>query len=183
MTFIVTSPIAGIQPAIAASIASTYTDLPLGTRVLAKDPTYGQAEFILLTGVASTVVGSVVTYTEGNFQSALLIANASSISAVTGRQVAVAMSANLADAKGWYCIAGNVPVVKNTVYPSSSLAFSSSAAGSVKSGTTSGQAIERMFSLASTVGSANSATTAATDTVVMTLLYPAIQAVPPPVTG
>lgn len=182
MAFIITSPIAGILPAIASSISSTYTDVPLGTVVQAKDSTLGAAEFVFMTGVASTVVGSVVTWNEGTFQTALMVANAASIS-TPGRPVAVAMSANLADAKGWYCVRGNVAVVKNTVYPSSSLAFSSSAAGSVKSATTSGQAIERMFSLASTIGSANSATTAATDTVVMNLEYPMITSVPPTVTG
>lgn len=178
-----TDPTIGLRPAIQETGSSTLTDFPMGMVARGKDNTLGQGEFILLTGCASTVIGSVVTWNEGNFQSALLIASAASINAATGRPVAVAMSANLADAKGWYMIKGATSVVKNTLYPSSSLAFSSSAAGSVKSGTTSGQAIERMFSLASTIGSANSAATAATDTVVMMLEYPMVSAVPPTVTG
>lgn len=183
-TWVVTTPlIGGVNPKIDTSGVSTLTEFALGSVVKAKDSTLGEAEFILLTGVASTEIGSVVTYEGGRYQSALLIANASSISAVSGRHVAVAMSANLADAKGWYCIRGNVPVLKNTSYASALLAFSSSAAGSVKSATTSGQAIERMFSIASTTGSVNSATTASTDTVVMQLHYPSVEAVPPPATG
>lgn len=182
MAYIITTPIAGILCPIASTITSTYTDIPLGSVVKAKDPTYGEGEFIFLTGVASTVVGSVVTWDGGTYQTTLLAANAASLT-LPARQVAVAMSANLADAKGWYCIRGNVAVVKNTLYPSSSLAFSSSAAGSVKSGTTSGQAIERMFSIASTTGSANSATTAATDTVIMELMYPSTSNVPSTATG
>ena len=34
----------------------------LGMVVRAFDPTYGEGEFILLLGVASTVIGSMVTY-------------------------------------------------------------------------------------------------------------------------
>ena len=40
---------------------STTKNHPLGTIVRAVDPTYGEAEFIYLKGVASTVVGSGVT--------------------------------------------------------------------------------------------------------------------------
>jgi hypothetical protein len=36
--------------------------LPLGTVINAVDPVYGGGEFIFLKGVASTVVGSLVTY-------------------------------------------------------------------------------------------------------------------------
>jgi hypothetical protein len=41
---------------------TSNTTPPLGAIVTAVDPTYGVGEFILLKGVASTIVGSVVTY-------------------------------------------------------------------------------------------------------------------------
>ena len=39
---------------------------PVGTIVRAEDPTYGEGEFIYLIGVASTIVGSLVTYDDGD---------------------------------------------------------------------------------------------------------------------
>lgn len=80
---------------------STTKRHPLGTIVTAEDATLGVGEFIYLTGVASTVVGSIVNYDDG-FQTAL------DTSAVSGpsRPLAVAMSANVASAYGWYQISG-----------------------------------------------------------------------------
>lgn len=179
-TWSITSPVIGVQPITNHETTARHR---LGMTIKAADGVLGEAEFIYLTGVANCVAGSVVTYTEGNYQSALMIANAGSLGAVSGRRVAVAMAATVAGEFGWFCIKGNTSVVKNATFASSLLAFSSSAAGSIKSGTTSGQAIEGMFSLGSTIGSANSATTAATDTVVMQLEYPSLQGPPPPATG
>ena len=87
----------GYQP-----IASTETvqKHPLGTIVSATDETYGGGEFIYLKGVGSTVVGSLVTYD--------LNAATTTLAPATGGtgQVAVAMSANVANQFGWYQIAG-----------------------------------------------------------------------------
>lgn len=85
----------GMQP---IADTSTTQNHPLGTIVVAKDPTYGQAEFIYLTGVASTAVGSWVTY-DIDGASALLVASAVG-------PVAIAMSANVASQYGWYMIHG-----------------------------------------------------------------------------
>lgn len=85
----------GMQP---IADTSTTQNHPLGTIVRAKDPTYGQAEFIYLTGVASTAVGSWVTY-DVDGASALLVASAVG-------PVAIAMSANVASQYGWYMIHG-----------------------------------------------------------------------------
>ena len=99
MAYIVTNPGLGFQP-IAAT--DTKQNHPLGTRVTAKDATYGVGEFIYLLGVASTVAGSWVTYEQDNGATALLAANAIG-------PVAVAMSANVASQYGWYQIYGKCP--------------------------------------------------------------------------
>jgi hypothetical protein len=85
----------GMQP---IADTSTTKNHPLGTIVRATDPTYGAAEFIYLTGVASTAVGSWVTY-DVDGASALLVASAVG-------PVAIATSANVASQYGWYMIHG-----------------------------------------------------------------------------
>jgi len=93
----------------AQPIADTSTTKKhhLGEIVCAVDPTYGAGEFIYLTGVASTVVGSIVNY-DDTFQTAL------DSSTVGGppRPLAVAMSANLASSYGWYQISGQAIATK-----------------------------------------------------------------------
>tara|TARA_R110000868_G_scaffold391156_1_gene661073 strand:+ start:293 stop:796 length:504 start_codon:yes stop_codon:yes gene_type:complete len=86
------------------AIADTSTTqlLPLGTRVQAVDSAataYGVGEFIYLQGVASTVVGSVVTFDFTDHSTALLVANAVG-------SVATAMSNCVASEYGWYQIYG-----------------------------------------------------------------------------
>ena len=100
----------------------------LGTIVRAFDPTYGEGEFILLLGVASTVVGSVVRYNATTYQTTLVVNTA-----VQDVPVAVAMSACTAGLYGWYQIAGNAVVGANliTVAPNVTL-FLSATAGRVK---------------------------------------------------
>ena len=58
---------------------STTAKVTLGATIRAKDTAstaYGEGEFIYLKGVASTVVGSFVTYNQGDSTTALLVANA-----------------------------------------------------------------------------------------------------------
>lgn len=98
MTFHIVDPVAGSQ---AIADTSTTKKHPLGKIVCASDATLGEGEFIYLTGVASTVVGSIVNYDDG-FQTAL----DTTATAGPSRPLAVAMSANLAAAFGWYQIAG-----------------------------------------------------------------------------
>lgn len=71
----------------------------LGTIIRAKDPVYGAGEFIYLKGVASTALGSWVTYNTDDGGTALLAANAIG-------PVAIAMAANVASQYGWYQIQG-----------------------------------------------------------------------------
>lgn len=97
---------AGVLPANGSTRIPT-PPLQLGTIVRATDPTYGTAEFILLAGVASTAVGSVVTYNTTSFTTAL-----APIGAYKPQPIAIAMSANVsASTFGWYQISG-VAVVK-----------------------------------------------------------------------
>lgn len=91
----------------------------LGRVVRAVSATYGTGEFILLSGVASTVVGSVVTYDTGTFQTTL-----AAVGANKPRPVAVAMAAVTTTANfGWYQIGGQAVAVKT-----SGLALASGAA-------------------------------------------------------
>lgn len=86
---------------------TTVPDLPLGTIVKGVDPTYGEGEFILLKGVASTVVGDAVVYSSA-------FATTRAVAASRG-PVAVALSANVASQYGWYQISGLAVVKAGTV--------------------------------------------------------------------
>lgn len=91
----------GIQP---ISDTSTVQLHELGKIVRAKDATYGGGEFIYLKGVASTVVGSLVTYDP-------YLATTTLAPATGGKgPVAVAMSANVLANYGWYQIGGAAAV-------------------------------------------------------------------------
>lgn len=89
--------------------ATSTTQLhPLGTIVKAKDPTYGEGEFIYLLGVASTIVGSLVSFSPSTWQTAL-----APVGNNVPRPIAVAMSANVAAAYGWYQISGVAVMAKS----------------------------------------------------------------------
>lgn len=119
MTYGVTTAYVGAQP-----IANTETTAkhPLGTIIRAQDPTYGEGEFIYLLGVASTTVGSVVSYDPSTFQTAL-----APVGTNLPRPIAVAMSANVASQYGWYQISGVAVMAK-----SSATSLAASAAVGVK---------------------------------------------------
>ena len=93
------SPRIGVSDIAETSTTQLY---PLGTRVQAQDATFGVGEFIYLQGVASTNVGSWVTFEQDSGATALLVANAIG-------PVAVSMSANVASQYGWYQIYGKCP--------------------------------------------------------------------------
>ena len=100
----------------------------LGNIVRGFDPVFGEGEFILLLGVASTVVGSVVRYNATTYQTTLVVNTA-----VQDVPVAVAMAATTAGLYGWYQISGNAVIKKTavTVAPNVTL-FLSATAGRVK---------------------------------------------------
>lgn len=74
----------------------------------ARHSTYGEAEFIYLKGVASTAVGSLVTYNTSSFTTAL-----APVGSNLPQPIAVAMSANVASQWGWYQISG-IAIMKKT---------------------------------------------------------------------
>lgn len=86
---------------------STTQNHALGTIVRAKDNTYGVGEFIYLKGVASTAVGSLVTYNTSSFTTAL-----APVGTNKAQPIAVAMSANVASQWGWYQISGIAVMAK-----------------------------------------------------------------------
>ncbi len=110
MTYVPDENRLGIQPIAVSSATQNHA---LGTIIRASDPTYGDGEFVYLKGVASTVVGSVVTYGGAstgvpNYQTTLAPATAH-----LGQPVAVAMSANLGSQFGWYQIGGMAVTATN----------------------------------------------------------------------
>ena len=116
------TPITVIDTGLVPPNQSTAIPTPpnqLGRVIKAFSSTLGVGEFILLSGVASTVVGSVVTYDTGTFQTTL-----SAVGANKPRAIAIAMAAVVTTANfGWYQIGGQAVAVKT-----SGLALASGAA-------------------------------------------------------
>ena len=104
MAYKITTPLVGAQP---IAVTDTTQNHSIGTIVTAEDATYGGAEFIYLKGIASTAVGSVVTYNSLTGVTTLAAAGTNK-----PQPVAIAMSANVADQWGWYQISGIAVVAK-----------------------------------------------------------------------
>lgn len=81
---------------------------PIGKTVRAVHDTYGEGEFIYLLGVASTAVGSLVTYNGATGVTAL-----APVGTNKAQPIAVSMSANVAAQWGWYQISG-IAIMKKT---------------------------------------------------------------------
>ena len=121
MTYVVKdTSLVGYQP---IADTSTTQNHPLGTVTTAVDATIGGGEFIYLSGIASTAVGSWVTYDADDFSTTLIVANAVG-------PVAVAMSANVADQYGWYQIGGKVNAKSNDVADGANVYIDATIAGS-----------------------------------------------------
>ncbi len=105
MAYVINEPRAGMQP---IATTSTVKNHALGTIVRAYDPTYGEGEFIYLLGVTSTIVGILVTYGPSTYQTALTAVGVS-----VPQPIAVAMSANVGSAYGWYQISGMAVAAKD----------------------------------------------------------------------
>jgi hypothetical protein len=101
MAYSYAEDIVGVQP-----LTETRTDQrhPLGMKVRGFDPVYGYGEFIYCKGVASTVVGSLVTF-DSTLGTTVLAPATGGIG-----PVAVAMSANVANQYGWYQVKGAAAV-------------------------------------------------------------------------
>jgi hypothetical protein len=132
MAYSIVNPEIGYQP---IAVTDTVQAHPLGTIVRASDPTYGAGEFIYLKGVASTAIGSWVTYSYDDGTTALLAANAID-------PVAVAMSANVANQYGWYQISGKAVGLALTGYVDNALVYATATAGSVDDAVVAGDRVK-----------------------------------------
>lgn len=132
MAYSIINPEIGYQP---IAVTDTVQAHPLGTIVRASDPTYGAGEFIYLKGVASTAIGSWVTYSYDDGTTALLAPNAID-------PVAVAMSANVANQYGWYQISGKAVGLALTGYVDNALVYATSTAGSVDDAVVAGDRVK-----------------------------------------
>lgn len=124
------------------SIDATSTEAKhsLGDTVKAVDTAttaYGKGEFIYLLGVTSTVVGSVVTFSRDDHQTALASANAVG-------EVATAMSINVGSSYGWYQVYG-LGVAKGLAsLADAKLCYLTATAGSIDDAVVAGDAIQAM---------------------------------------
>lgn len=114
---------------------STTQHHKLGLIVRAKDDTYGAGEFIYLQGVASTAVGSWVTYNADDYSTALLAANAIG-------PVAVAMSACVASNYGWYQIQGKAVGKALTGFVDNANVYATATAGSIDDAIVAGDRVK-----------------------------------------
>ena len=129
------NPIVGMQ---SIGDTSTTQNEVLGTIVQANDvasTAYGAGEFIYLKGVASTVLGSFVTYNADDNSTTLLAANAIG-------PVAVAMSINVASSFGWYQISGKAVGKAKASYADNGLVYATSTAGSIDDAVVAGDRVK-----------------------------------------
>lgn len=124
-------------PKIASNLAAGYASpaVPLGTIIRATDPTYGSGEFIFLKGVASTQLGSWVTYNADDWSTTLLGANAIG-------PVAVAMAPVVADQYGWYQIHGKAVGRVLSGYVDNALVYATGTPGSVDDAVVAGDRVK-----------------------------------------
>lgn len=130
------SPIETFVVPQAIADTSTTKLLPLGTIVRASDPVYGIGEFIYLKGVASTAIGSWVTYNPDDYSTDLLAANAIG-------SVAVAMSANnTTSSYGWYQIKGKAIALVLTGFLDNANVYATATAGSADDAVVAGDRVK-----------------------------------------
>lgn len=175
MAFTIETAVPGLMPiantdtgyttANGTALAIPTPPLVPGMIVRANDPTYGQGEFILLVGCASTIVGSLVRYNTVSFATTLVAATA-----VQDMPVAVAMSANtLTTSWAWYQISGTAVLAKTAVIVLPNVAvYISATAGKVKAVASAGLQVVACRSQLATTASASS-------TVLVTINRPHLQ--------
>lgn len=132
----ISSPLVGL-PTITDH--STTPGAALGTVVQAVDRgtnANGVGEFIYLKGVASTVAGSFVLYSEDDFTTSLLAANDIG-------QVAIAMAATVAGEYGWYQIKGKAVGKALAGFVDNANVYSTATAGSVDDAVVAGDRVKK----------------------------------------
>jgi len=130
MAYTIQNPAAGFPP---IAVTDTVAAVPVGTTVTAVDPVYGTGEFIYLLGVASTVIGSMVTWNGNSTGTPTYQTTLGAATAGQARPVAWAMSANTAARYGWYQISGNAVAVTNGTLAAGPAAIYSAGSGAVTS--------------------------------------------------
>lgn len=141
-------PVEGLVGTVPIGNVDTVQKHPLGLQLDGVDPVNGGGRFVYLKGVASTVVGSVVTWDAAasapTFQTALATTTANA-----GQQLAVATAALVANTFGWYQVAGVAIVATNGTQVVSSKCWSAGS-GAVTSTATTGTGINGMRTLTAT---------------------------------
>jgi len=119
MAYIFTDEEIGLQP---IATAETTAQHPLGYLRKAKDPTYGEGEFIYLKAGTACTVGQVVNW-DSSFSSAPI--------ATTGRGgMAFAMGTVALNSYGWYQISG-IAVAKSGTVAATALVYLTAVAGTI----------------------------------------------------
>jgi len=132
MAYSITDEVVGSQP---IATAETVQKHPFGTIVRAVDSDFGEGEFIYLKGVASTGIGSWVTYNVDDWTTTLLAANAIG-------PVAIAMSATDATTDyGWYQISGKAVGLCLTGFADDGLVFATATAGAIDDASVNGDLV------------------------------------------
>ena len=113
----------------------TVASVAVGTIVRAVDPDYGAGEFIYLQGVASTAVGTWVTFSMDDGTTARLVANAIG-------PVAIAMAATVASTWGWYQIQGKAVGLVLAAFADNGNVYATATAGSVDDAVVAGDRVK-----------------------------------------
>lgn len=132
----ISTQLLGVQPITEISTTQRH---PLGMVIQANDTAstaYGSGEFIYLKGVASTALGSWVTYNEDDYSTTLLAANAIG-------QVAVAMAATVASTYGWYQIKGKAVGKALAGFVDNANVYATATAGSVDDAVVAGDRVKQ----------------------------------------
>jgi hypothetical protein len=120
---------------------STTQDHQLGLCCKAVDTAstdYGVGEFIYAKGLAATVVGSVVMYSEDGYATKLAVAN-------DAGSIGVAMAATVAGEYGWYQIKGKAVALVKASFADNAAVYLTSTAGSVDDSVVAGDRVHGMI--------------------------------------
>lgn len=147
-----TTPELGIQP---IALNSTVQNHDLGTIITARDPVYGGGEFIYLLGVASTAVGSVVTWGGVATGTPKYLTALAPATAHLAEPLAVAMSANVASQYGWYQITGMAVAATNGTLAAGPAAIYLAGSGQVTSTQANGEQVVNAINVSATGTPAN----------------------------
>lgn len=128
-------PTTGRVIAQAIADVSTTQKLPLGTKVCAVDPDYGEAEFIYCKGGTNVAAGSWVLINSDTYEITALAAN-------DVGNVGIAMSALDATTKfGWVCVYGKVNALCLTSFADNGLVFITASVGYVDDTSVAGDGV------------------------------------------